>query len=397
MITSLQTTKVFKYNLQEFNKGKRIIINQGGQHSSKTYSILQLIIFLAQIVENKVFTIAAESIPFLKTGALRQFLEIMMENEIFDVECWNATERIYKMGSNVIEFKGYDVSSKALGAKRDFLFINEAINVDWDTFSNLEARTNVCTFLDYNPSYQFWAHEKLIETKRDDVAFIKSTFRDNPYLPEKIIQSIEQYQFTDPNRWQVMGLGELGSSEGLVFNNWSIVDDWFTLTGSTAYGMDFGFSNDPSTVVGVTKPLKENIILVDEIFYQTEMTNSDISLMMEQNDMRKHRDEIFCDSAEPKSIEELKRRGWRTKPVLKGKDSINSGIGLLKQYKILVTRRSINLIRELRQYQWVKDRNGKMTNRPSGPDHAIDALRYCTSMKFNISKLGTFKVITMGR
>ena len=143
----MQTTKIFKNNLKAFNEGKKIIINQGGQHSSKTYSILQLIIFLAQITENKVYTIAAESIPFLKVGALRQFLEIMQEEQIFNVDDWNATERIYKMGSNLIEFKGYDTSSKALGAKRDFLFLNEAINIDWDTFSNLEGRTNICTFI----------------------------------------------------------------------------------------------------------------------------------------------------------------------------------------------------------------------------------------------------------
>ena len=388
----MQTTKIFKNNLKAFNEGKKIIINQGGQHSSKTYSILQLIIFLAQITENKVYTIAAESIPFLKVGALRQFLEIMQEEQIFNVDDWNATERIYKMGSNLIEFKGYDTSSKALGAKRDFLFLNEAINIDWDTFSNLEGRTNICTFIDFNPSYEFWAHEKLLNVNKPNVGFIHSTYLDNPFLPPKIIETIEQYKLYDPNRWQVMGLGQIGSNEGMVFNNWHIIDSFPTGgTIRTVYGLDFGYANDPSTAVGIFK-IGTNLY-VDEILYGVGMTNSDISDGLLGNDLRKHNDEIFADSNEPKSIAELQNRGWRVKPVYKGKDSVNKGIDLLKQYNLFISRRSVNLIKEMRGYQWLKDKNGKPINKPGGADHCIDAMRYAASMRFSIPKGGGFSMI----
>jgi len=392
----LNTTKVFKKNLQLINEGKKIIVNSGGQHSSKTYSIIQLIIFLAQIVENKIFTIAAESIPFLKVGAMRQFLEIMQENNLFDENCWNMTERIYRMSSNVIEFKGYDTPSKALGAKRDYLFMNECINMDFDTFQNLEGRTNEITFLDFNPSYEFWVHEQLLnESKnRTDVGFVHSTYMDNPYIPKKIIDTIEGYQFNDPDRWKIMGLGMLGNKEGLVFKQFTIIDDFYTITGTTSFGLDFGYTNDQTALVGGIK--MGNKLYIDELIYQVGLTNSDISNLMEQNDLRKHYHEIFADSSEPKSIQELKNRGWRIKGCYKGKDSVVKGIDTLQQYQLIVSSRSVNLIKELRQYQWLKDKNGKPTNKPSGIDHAIDALRYLVTMKYNIGKVGTFKVITIG-
>jgi phage terminase large subunit len=367
----LNTTVIFKKNLEQINSHKNVIVNEGGQHSSKTYSILQLILFLSRTTKNKLYTVVAESIPFLKVGAMRQFLEILINDEIYEEDKWNATDRSYKMGSNIIEFKAYDTPTKALGAKRDFLFINEAINIPYETYQNLEGRTNVLTFLDYNPSFEFWVHEKLLS--QPNVGFVHSTYKDNPYIPKKIIDTIESYKTYDPNRWRVMGEGLIGSNEGLVFQNWSITDE-FPESDKIVYGMDFGFTNDPSTCIGVFKQNGE--LYIDEIFYNLGMTNADIANALESNGLRKGYSEIYADSAEPKSIDELHRRGWNVKPSVKGPDSVQKGIDNIKQYRMNVSKRSVNLIKELRQYMWIKDINGNLTNKPGGRDHAIDALRY---------------------
>ena len=363
----MNTTIIFKKNLQQIQGDKTIIVNEGGQHSSKTYSILQLIVFLASTEKNKLFTIVGESIPFLKVGAMRQFVEILQNEGIYDDDKWNATDRIYKLGTNIIEFKAYDSPSKALGAKRSYLFINEVINIPFDTYQNLEGRTDICTFIDYNPSHEFYVHTKILG--KDNVGYVHSTFLDNPYLPIKVIETIKRYKEYDQNRWRVMGEGLLGSNDGLVFQNWNIVDD-FEQDEKTIYGLDFGFTNDPTTCIGVYKQNGE--LYIDEIFYGMGLTNSDISTHLEQNDLKKRFDIIYADSAEPKSIDELSKRGWNIKPSVKGPDSIQKGIDNIKQYKLNISKRSINLIKELRGYQWMKDRDGKLLNKPSGPDHCFD-------------------------
>lgn len=383
----MQTTSVFDKTLKPFRDGKSLIISEGGQSSSKTYSILQIIIFLAKVTKNKIYTIVAESIPFLKVGVIRQFIEILTNEGLFIQNNFNQGNFTYKIGSNIIEFKAYDIPSKAVGAKRDFLFINEAININYETFMNLETRTNICTWIDYNPSYEFWAHDKLIHANREDVAFVHSTYKDNEYLPQKIIDTIERYKEYDPNRYRVMGLGLVGSNEGLVFNNWSSIDAVnLNEQSKVVYGLDFGYTNDPSVCIAIYK--QDGELFVDEIFYGIGMTNADISIALKNNNIGRI-DEIFADSAEPKSIDELYKRGFNVKPATKGPDSIIQGIDLLKQYRLNVTKRSINLIKELRSYFWLKDRNGNMINKPGGSDHCLDALRYAATMKFGQSRAQT--------
>ncbi len=381
------TTTVFDKTLKPFQEGKTIIISEGGQSSSKTYSILQIIIFLARFTKGKIYTIVAESMPFLKVGAIRQFVEILTNENLFVQSDMNLGNLTYKIGTNIIEFKAYDQPSKAVGAKRDYLFINEAINVPYETFINLESRTNVCTWLDYNPSFEFWAHTKLLNANREDVAYVHSTYLDNQYLPQKIIDTIERYKEYDPNRYRVMGLGLIGTNEGQVFTNWSIVDNFENIDKSkTVFGVDFGFTNDPSTCISVFK--QDNELWVDELFYEIGMTNLDISNRFRAEEIGRG-DEIFADSAEPKSIDEIHKRGWNIKPVRKGPDSVLQGIDVIKQYKLNISRRSVNLIRELRQYMWLKDMNGKYINKPGGPDHTIDAMRYAITMKYGQNKPNT--------
>lgn len=363
------TTTVFEKTLKPFNECKSIIISEGGQSSSKTYSILQAFIFLSKFTKNKIFTIVAESVPFLKVGALRQFLEILHTENLYKENDFNRGNFTYQIGTNIIEFKAYDQPSKAVGAKRDYLFINEAINVPYETFINLESRTNVCTWLDFNPSFEFWAHTKLLQSDRDDIAYVHSTYKDNEYLPQKIIDTIERYKDYDPNRYRVMGLGLIGTNEGQVFNNWHIADNFERGDNEKlVFGIDFGFTNDPSTCISVYKQNGE--LWVDEVLYGIGMTNLDISEALKQENLLKT-DIIYADSAEPKSIDELRKRGWNVKPVKKGPNSIIQGIDVIKQYKINVSKRSVNLIRELRQYMWLKDMNGNYMNKPGGTDHCF--------------------------
>lgn len=384
----MNTTNVFKKNLEQINKGKKIITNEGGSRSSKTFSILQLLIYFMSLkdMNNKTFSVVAESLPHLKRGAMKDFFDIIKKDDLYLIKNHNMTDNKYKIGTNTIEFFGCDDYTKVTGAGRDFLFINECNNVNWNIFQQLQLRTRTLTFLDYNPTHHFWVHEHLLS--QDNVGYIHSTYLDNPYVSKNTIDLLNRSKDTDPNFYNVYALGKVGSNEGVVFNNWNIVDI-FPESEKYIYGMDFGFSNDPSTCVGIFKMGGE--LYVDEIFYGLGMTNLDISDNLTLN-LRKGYDEIFADSAEPKSIDELNRRGWHVRPTVKGPDSIQKGIDLLKQYKINVSKRSINLIKELRQYQWLKDRDGKATNKPVGPDHCIDSLRYAL-MSMEKRNVGNFSVI----
>lgn len=382
----MNTTNIFKQNLQSLKDNKSLMINQGGTSSSKTYSILQLIIFLSQISKDKTFSIVSESIPHLKRGAMRDFLNILYKEGLYEDKNWNRSNSVYTYNTNTIEFFSAEDVDKCRGSRRDYLFVNEANNIRYDTFDQLELRTKKATFIDYNPVSTFWAHTKLLDLPH--TKFIKSTYLDNPFLEQKIIDGIERKRELDPNGWLVYGLGEIGSTEGIIFKNWTIIDN-FPMNEKMVYGMDFGFTNDPSTCIGVLK--KGDELYIDEVFYGLGLTNADISIQLEANNMRKHNDEIFGDSSEPKSIDELYKRGWNIKSCFKGADSINKGIDLLKQHKMFVSKRSTNLIKELRNYQWLKDKDGKYINKPTGPDHCIDSLRYAMG---NINKkTGNFSVI----
>jgi phage terminase large subunit len=378
----LNTTNVFKKNFEQIKNGKKIIINEGGSRSSKTFSILQSFVFLMSLknFKNKTFSVVAESLPHLKRGAMKDFFEILKTDDLYDMKFHNMTDHKYVIETNAIEFFGVDDYTKVTGAGRDFLFINEANNISWQIYQQLQLRTRTLTFIDYNPTHSFWVHEHLL--KQDNVGYVHSTYLDNPYVSQNTIDILNRSKDTDPNFYNVYALGKIGSNEGLVFNNWNIIDQ-FPESDKVVYGLDFGFM-DPSCCVSIFKIGDE--LYVDEIFYSAGMTNLDISEQLINMKLKKGYDEIYADSAEPKSIDELHRRGWNIKPTLKGPDSIIKGIDLMKQYKINVSKRSVNLIKELRQYQWIKDKDGKLTNKPGGPDHLIDSVRYAlmSSEKRNI-------------
>ncbi len=374
----MKFTSVYRQNIKH-SIGNRIIINQGGTSSSKTYSILQWLYIVATQKENRLISIVSESVPHLKRGVIRDFLNILKENGIYDDTKWNRTDKIYKVGSSSIEFFSADDDSKLRGARRDILFINECNNIGYEAFNQLEVRTKLKIFLDYNPVSSFWVHQHLLN--RDDVHLIKSTYRDNEWLDPQIVKSIEQRK-NDPNWWRVYGLGEVGMLEGLIFTNFKPCDKFPEEVKWMVYGQDFGFTNDPSVLVKVGYINGE--IWIDEMMYETGLTNQDIADKYEELEVKKN-DEIYADSAEPKSIEEIRREGYNIHPSKKGKDSIMVGIDVLKRYKINITKRSLNLLKEFRNYQWKQDKDGNFINKPIDTyNHGIDSIRYVAIKKLSV-------------
>jgi len=367
----VKLTNVFTKNIEAYSSGYRYVVNQGGTSSSKTYSVLQLLILIAMRKDNLLISIVAESLPHLKRGALRDFIKILEQEGIYSNELHNRSSNSFQIGGSTIEFFSADESSKLRGARRDILFINECNNIDKRAFDELAVRTKQTTFLDFNPVSEFWVHEMINE--RQDVYFIKSTYKDNQYLDTNIVAEIESRRHTDPYWWQVFGEGEIGILDGVVFNNWKVVDE-IPASPKKVIGLDFGYTNDPTSIIEVS--YSDGEIYLNEVVYQTQLTNQMIAKIILQEEELKT-NIIVCDSAEPKSIDELRLAGLRSIPADKGADSIRNGIDLMKQYKINISKSSVNLIKEFRNYRWKQDKNGKSLNIPIDIfNHGIDASRY---------------------
>lgn len=372
----MNVTSVFGRNITAFNNGKRYIINQGGTSSSKTYSILQLLILIALKKNNLMISIVSESLPHLKRGAMRDFQNILTSMNLYNDAMHNKSNNEFTIGNSKVEFFSADSSSKLRGARRDILYINEANNIDKNSFDELSIRTKQVTFLDYNPVSEFWVHQHLLNNASIDIEFIKSTFRDNDFLDDNIVKDIERRKETDYEWYKVYGLGEIGNLEGVIFSNYNIVKE-LPDSPKRILGCDFGFTNDATAIVDIR--YSDGEIFIDELLYQTDLTNNQIAKFI-TSDIDLKSVTMICDSAEPKSIAELQMFGVRCIPADKGADSIRNGIDLMKQYKINITERSINLIKEIRNYRWKTDRTGKSLNVPIDIwNHCIDASRYgCT-------------------
>lgn len=359
---------------------KRIHIVQGGTSASKTISILLFLIAKAQDDFDKktyqtnptLTSIVAESVPHLKRGAIRDFIKIMQEHNYYKEANWNKTDSIYtfETGSQ-IEFFSSDNGDKLRGARRDRLFINEANNVPFDAFEQLEVRTKDFIFIDYNPTNEFWAFTEIMNgNKRTDWDKIILTYLDNEALDQQIIDSIEQRK----NRkgwWQVYGEGNLGEVEGKIYKDWAIIDDIPHEARLERYAIDFGYSNDPTAVVALY--YYNGGYILDELLFKKEMSNKQIADTI----LNYPQALVIADSAEPKSIAEIGTYSINIIPCEKGKDSVVSGIQLVQNQRISVTKRSVNIIREYRNYLWRTDKEGKILNIPeSGYDHTMDAVRY---------------------
>jgi phage terminase large subunit len=379
----LTSTILFKQN---YDATAHVIVNQGGTGSGKTYAILQVLFCIACETGKQVITVAGQDIPNLKAGALRDTCAIHDNSEHFKsmIKSYNRSDRIFEFtNGTIMEFKSYDDAQDAKSGKRDFLFVNEANGISYDIYFELALRTRNRVFIDYNPNNNFWVHEKVIGQK--DVQLIISDHRHNPYMPAGLRDKIEALKNQDYELWKVYARGLTGKITGLVFSNWHICEDIPADAKRIAAGLDFGYTNDQTGCIEVFRQNGE--LWVDELLYETGLTNSDIARRLQNAGLSKNT-ELIADSAEPKSIEELQRLGWNVKAAKKGPDSIQNSIDILKRYKINVTRRSVNLRKELDRYKWKTDRSGKTVNEPVDTwNHLIDPLRYIALNKLTIKNV----------
>ena len=384
MQIKIQSNVVFKHLVRS---DKKIIINQGGTRSGKTYNILLFIIFYYCLRNTKkIITICRKTFPALRATVLRDFISILRKYDLYKEEYHNKSSSEYSLFGNLIEFISLDQPVKVRGRKRELLFINEANELHYEDWQQLLFRTSEKIILDYNPSEEYhWIYDKIIP--RDDADFLKTNYQDNPFLEKTLVDEIERLQFTDEQYWQIYGLGEKGISKAVIFN----YVEYNTIPSDAefvALGMDFGFTNDPTALVKIYK--KELNLYIEELLYRTMMTTNDIHNFLKNNIIDQT---IYADSADPRIIEELRRMGWSIRPSLKGKDSINAGIDLLKRYKLHIHKDSTNAIQEFRNYKWKEDRSGKLTNTPEDKNnHITDAVRYATYSILSKPNFGRYAI-----
>lgn len=412
---NLTTTKVFSKNLEAYNKGFKIIANKGSARSSKSWSIMQLLVLIAisnaRAKKRIVISIVGMTLPQIKSGVLRDFQE-MLGSSFDNLGKFNKTELTYKIGTATIEFFSADKEAKVKGPARDILWLNEANHIPYPIYKQLSIRTRGAIFLDYNPASSFW-FEKNVLNREKGVRLIHSTYKDNNYLDQSIVNELESYKPIFDNNgilvsgdidfWRVYGLGLTGGRDGLCIRSYKIVDRIPDNIILRRLGMDFGF-NDPTTLIDVCIcPVKfeyqrgeekvtgyRNEIFLDELLYRRSMTSSD-TINSLHNEFEYLRHLLICaDQARPDTIEEIKRTGINIKGVGKGDQSILIGLDILNRYPINITRRSTNIKFEMDNYKWKVDKNGESLNIPDKSmhvDHAIDAIRYVALEDLGIKQL----------
>jgi phage terminase large subunit len=356
------------------NLKKRIKIVQGGTSAGKTIGILEILIDKCQAEDTTgdITSVTSESFPHLKRGAIRDFLSIMQGQGYFEDSRWNKTDYIYTFETGaILEFFSSDQPSKTRGPRRKRLFMNEANNMPFETFEQLEIRTTDEIYIDYNPTNEFWVQLELLN-KRNDVDFIILTYKDNEALQQSIVDSIEQRK----NRsgwWKVFGLGQLGEVEGKIYKNWAIIDSIPHEARLERYGLDFGYTNDPTAIIALY--YYNGGYIIDEVMFAKGMSNKMIADML----VNTPKAIVIADSAEPKSIDEIKTFGISVLPTVKGKDSVRQQIQTVQEQPISITKQSVNVIHEYRNYLWLMDKDGHYVS-PNQPEHAfshsMDAIRY---------------------
>lgn len=360
----LDKVKVQIESYNAFKKGYRIIVNQGGTRSGKTYGIVKLLIGLAYKQKYSI-SMTSLSFPHLRKGALRDWRTIMELYDLYQIPEHVRTENTYYYPTgSYMEFFSVDDHLKVRGPGRDILFVNEANLIDLDTFTQLLLRTKRAAFIDYNPADEFhWIYDKVLT--RPDCYFIKSTYKDNPFLPDEQVKEIENLRNMDENFWRIYGEGERGHSEGVIYTHWDTFNQ--PITGSVFYGLDFGYSN-PTALVRITEKDKE--IYAEELLYQSQLTNPELIGILKQ--VLPPHSVLYCDSAEPARIEELRKAGINAKQADK---DIKAGILFLKSHKLHIHFQSVNLLKEIKSYKFVGKETKDLVPLKAN-DHLCDALRY---------------------
>lgn len=363
----MQASRIFALNEKEFSKGERLIINQGGTSSTKTFSILQLLYFIAFNSDKPlVISVVGQSLPHLKLGALRDWQLILQSFGVIPDEIWQKTDNIFTINKSIVEFFSTDNIGKVHGPRRDILFINECNNISYEVYTQLEIRTRQTIFLDFNPVSSFWIEDEIF-SKPNTFKLIRSTYRDNPFLDASIVKSIESRKH-NANWWKIYGLGEFGVYDGLIIQNWKFGE--FFDTGLSGFGLDFGF-NDPDAMVKVSIDKGQRKIYVRQELYKSGNSTADLIGIIKAKNLGVSL--IVADSAESRLIEDIRRQGVNIIRADKSAGSISEGIKTIQGYELIVDENSTDLVKELKNYIW----NDKKAGIPIDDfNHLLDAMRY---------------------
>ena len=356
------------YDLKKSDK--RITILQGGTRSGKTYSVLLALVEFAWKNQNKglYITICRKTFPALRASSMRDFFSILEKENLYNPDFHHKSQYTYSLYGNTFEFISTDQPQKVRGRKREVLFMNEANEFSLEDYTQLALRTTYKIILDYNPSDEFhWIYDVLLE--RDDCDFYKSTYLDNPFLEDSVVDEIERLKTLDPNYWRIYGLGERGIGVATIYNHWEYIDKIPKSYDEVVYGLDFGYNN-PSALVKIY--IKDQVIYAQEIMYKKHLTTPDLIEQLKTFDIG--RKTVWCDSAEPKTIKEIANAGFVVKPADK---NVKKGIDKIKSLQIFIDKESTNLLKEIKTYKWKQDRDGKVLDEAVKiHDHLMDAMRY---------------------
>lgn len=371
----------------------RIICNEGGARSSKTTSIAQKYILRALRISGKVFTVARKTGPALSTSVMRDFFDLLKEYGLYSSENHNKSDKTYILHGNIIEFISMDDPQKKRGAKRNYLWLNEANEFTYEDFMQLNMRTSEEVTLDYNPSAEYhWIYDRVIP--RPDCTLIKSTYKDNPFLPESLVKEIELLKTIDQNYWCIYGLGERAKSTTTIYSNWDIVPSLPDSFDDLVYGVDFGFNN-PSVLLEIR--IKDREAYIREKIYASKLTNTDfIRGMQEMIPLEFRKYFIKADSAEPARIQEIAEAGFLVLPANKGPGSVKLGIDRVKRIPLHITADSVNTIKEAKGYKWKVDRDGHVLDEPVPfMDHSMSSIAYAIGLDSEEEKYEAQEVVTM--
>ena len=369
-MNELYFTSVFDKNITAYNNGCKLIINQGGTRSGKTWSILQLLFLIAlNSKSHKVISVVSHALPHLKLGAMRDFDTILLNYGIIPGNIKNHTDNYYTIGKSIIEFFGTDTLDKVHGPTRDILFVNEANFIKYDIYDQLAIRTKGCKIIDFNPTQVFWCQDDIMNLY--PYVLIKSTYKDNEHLTSEQIKQIEAKKGIEKyaNWWRVYGEGEIGNLEGVIYSDWEYGE--FDNSLPFGYGLDFGFYPDPDAMVKVAIDNKRKRIYLDECIYENNNGTEALRKSIVSNDVGQSL--IIADSAESRLISDLSGT-FNIRKVVKKPGSVIEGIRLLQDYKFIVTHRSYNLVKELKNYIWSDKKAGL----------PIDAFNHCFTGDTNI-------------
>lgn len=365
----VQTTLVFDEILKSDELDKRIVVAQGGSRSGKTYNILIYWIYRLMQEENKTLSIVRKTLPALKNSVLKDLKEVLELFGVYTDANWHKMEGYFQLGTNTINWFSVDEPQKLRGSKRDFLYCNEANELNLEDWNQLIFRTTGKVILDLNPSeITCWVYDL---EKRDDCYYFKTTWKDNPFVDKNIVAELEGLKYKDENLYRIYTLGEKGIPTTLVFNTWNTIEQIPEYCKLLGYGVDFGY-NDPSTLIAVYQNGED--LYFDEKLYVKNLTIQDFIYKIRETQINPS-DYIWADSASPQAIEEIRRERFNIRGV--NKKSILHGIDLVKRHKIFITENSENIIREFKSYKWKTDRDGNLLDAPEDKDnHTIDSIRY---------------------